>query len=248
MTPQTIDEVLARLDEIIAHSRQHNERLGYFAVLYRAVTAKVKEGILAGHFEDGPRMERLDVIFANRYLEAFDQYRRGERPTRSWLVAFKAAEQWPPIVLQHLLLGINAHINLDLGVAAALTSPGDQLPSLKKDFNTINDILGVMTGTVQDQLARVSFWMRVLDRFGRNADEALMNFNIEVARDAAWRFAQRLAPLTPAEIECEIEERDRWVELLARLVRHPPVTVRLINFAVRLTEPRSVARIIDILY
>ena len=29
------------------------------------------------------------------------------------------AGRWRPIVLQHLLLGINAHINLDLGVTAS---------------------------------------------------------------------------------------------------------------------------------
>lgn len=248
MPPNTIDDVLARLDETIARSRREQSRLGYFAVLYRAVTAEVKAGIIAGRFEDGPRMERLDCIFAGRYLDALELYRRGERPTRSWAAAFDSAAEWTPIVLQHLLLGINAHINLDLGVAAALTAPGDQLPALRTDFNRINDILCRLTGGVQDKLSEVSFWMRLLDRVGCRADEAVMNFNIELARDAAWLFAKRLAPLTPAEMEREIQERDRWVELLARTVRRPPFfSVRAVNLLVRLTEPRSVERIIEIL-
>jgi hypothetical protein len=61
MTPQTIDEVLAELDQIILRARNERDRLGFFATLYRNVTIKVKEGIAARLFEDGPRMEKLDV-------------------------------------------------------------------------------------------------------------------------------------------------------------------------------------------
>ena len=68
-------------------------------------------------------MERLDAIFAARYLEAVQQLWSGSVPSRSWRVAFDAATQPGPIVLQHLLLGMNAHINLDLSIAAARTSP-----------------------------------------------------------------------------------------------------------------------------
>ena len=84
-------------------------------------------------------MERLDVIFANRYLEAFEQYRSNQATTRSWRLTFETSKHWWPIGLQHLLLGMSAHINLDLGVAAARTSPGDTLAGLKDDFNKINE-------------------------------------------------------------------------------------------------------------
>ena len=48
-----------------------------------------------------------------------------------------------PVILQHLLLGINAHINLDLGIAAVETSPGNQLAPLKNDFDMINKLLAI---------------------------------------------------------------------------------------------------------
>jgi len=124
---KTIDEVIEQLDEIIARSHSENGRLGYFATLYRNVTVEVKRGIAQGRFENGPRMERLDVTFANRYLTALGCYLRGEQASKCWVTAFKAATEWPPIVLQHLLLGMNAHINLDLGAAAAIVCPGDQI-------------------------------------------------------------------------------------------------------------------------
>jgi len=66
MTPQTIDEILAELDQIILRARREQNRLGFFATLYRNVTMKVKEGIATGVFADGARMEKLDVTFANR--------------------------------------------------------------------------------------------------------------------------------------------------------------------------------------
>ena len=125
--PTTIDEVIDRLDELIGWAATEKSRLGYFAALYRGVTVKVREGVATGAFEDGPRMERFDVIFANRYLDAVRVYREGNNPSRSWLFAFESAKGVRPVVLQHLLLGINAHINLDLGVAAAEVSKDGEL-------------------------------------------------------------------------------------------------------------------------
>ena len=72
MPAETIDQVIEQLDDIIDWSIIRSSRLGYFAALYRKVTIKVKDGIRDGYFEDAERMERLDVIFANRYLEAFE--------------------------------------------------------------------------------------------------------------------------------------------------------------------------------
>lgn len=247
MPARTIDEVIAQLDEVIARSRRERSRLGYFALLYRNVTVKVKEGIRAGFFEDGARMERLDVIFANRYLDAYESYRRGAATSKCWLATFRAADSWFPIVLQHLLLGMNAHINLDLAVAAAETAPGDQINGLKNDFERINNILGEMIGDVQDRLARISYYMTIVDRFGGRTDEAVMNFSINRARAASWRMAVRLAQMTPAEREREIREIDARVALLARVIQYPGLGLRTANILVRFSEGRDLARIYDIL-
>jgi hypothetical protein len=88
----TIDEALAGMDEIIARARADGDRRGYFAVLYRKVTAKVKEGVEAGFFDDAERMVRLDCLFADRYLDAVAAADAGGTPTRSWALTFDAAE------------------------------------------------------------------------------------------------------------------------------------------------------------
>ncbi len=107
---ESIDEVIAALDDIIDRSITASSRLGYFAALYRKVTVRVRESIAEGFFDDGSRMERLDVIFANRYLDAYARFVRGDEPTSAWRYAFDVADQRRPIVLQHLLLGTLAGI------------------------------------------------------------------------------------------------------------------------------------------
>jgi hypothetical protein len=42
MPAQTIDEVLAQLDEIIFNARRDRSRIGYFATIYRNATINVK--------------------------------------------------------------------------------------------------------------------------------------------------------------------------------------------------------------
>src|SRR5512143_2170317 len=73
-SPQTIDDIIAEMDCVIERCIQKRSKLGYFAMLYRDVTVRVRDGIAAGRFEDGPRMEQLDVVFANRYLDALHAY------------------------------------------------------------------------------------------------------------------------------------------------------------------------------
>jgi hypothetical protein len=247
MPATTIDAVLSQLDGIIEGSRRDRSRVGYFAVLYRAVTARVKHDIAAGRFEDGARMERLDVIFANRYLDALEAY-RVQRPTsRCWRVAFDATARWPPLVLQHLLLGMNAHINLDLGIAAAEACPGTSFPALERDFGEINRLLAEMIDDVQRRLARISPWMWLLDRIGQRADEALCGFCLSAARAVAWGAALRLASLPPERRPPDIERLDDVASALARPIETPGPLVRAALLAVRVREPNDVGHVLDAL-
>lgn len=247
VAPTTIDAVLGRLDEIIERSRQRASRLGYFPALYRKVTAAVQRGIAEGFFDDGERMERLDVVFAERYLRALHEHDDGGRPTEPWRIAFHTAGRWWPIVLQHLLLGINAHINLDLGIAAARVAPGESIHDLRADFDRINSILAGLVDEVSDELAEVWPLLRVLDRLGGRSDEAIINFSMERARDFAWSSALRLAPLGETERNARIAELEASVAELADLVLKPGPLITLATKVVRLGELRGVPRIIEIL-
>ena len=244
---ESIDEVIASLDDIIDRSITASSRLGYFAALYRKVTVRVRDSIAEGFFDDGSRMERLDVIFANRYLDAYGRFERGDEPSSAWRYAFDVADQRRPIVLQHLLLGMNAHINLDLGIAAAQAVPASALPSLRDDFNRINVILGSLVGEIQRDLAEVWMTLRLFNRYLGSVEKALINFSMEIARDEAWALAEQLAPLSEVERDGGIIERDREVRELAEVIRHPGVLLGAVTTIVRLGERGSVPRIIGIL-
>jgi hypothetical protein len=243
----SIDEVVSRLDAAIARSRRENSRLDFFACLYRSVTVRVGEGIVAGRFQDGPRMERLDVVFANRYLAALEAYQAGRRPTRSWAVTFDAARGGSLLILQHLLLGMNAHINLDLGIAAAETAPGRDLPGLEHDFREISRLLGEMLDDVQDKIARLSPWMGVLDRVGMRTDEEICTFCLGGSRDLAWTWARRFATTDRARLPNEIDALDQMVAGLAMPIRTPGFFLRPVLAAIRLREPRDVGRVLEAL-
>ena len=242
----SIDEVLDALDAVIADAVRARSRVAFFACLYRRVTARVRDGIAAGRFQDGARMARFDVLFANRYLAALAAWRRGDaaRTPRCWAEAFAAADDVRPIVLQHLLLGMNAHIAYDLGPAAVETAPGPFLPSLKHDFDAITALLAEMLDDVQARLARVSPWMSWLDTLGGREDEAFGTAAIARARDAAWAAALALAALPPVAHPRALAELDGTVALLARPLRAPGPRLGAALRLVRARETTDVGEVV----
>ena len=155
MTPKTIEEVIETLEQIIQSSKTQENPMGYFAALYYKVTISVKDKLGENYFKDDQRMEQLDVIFANRYLSAYKKYTEGKPTTKSWESAFNSSHNKNLIVLQHLLLGMNAHINLDLGIAAADISTKSTISELHSDFNKINELLASLLDEVQNDLVKI---------------------------------------------------------------------------------------------
>lgn len=246
--PQSIDIILEELDQVLAEARRQRSRLGYFAALYRDVTARVQAAIEAGDFEDGARMERLDVRFARHYLDALKAHESGSNPPRAWARTFAAAGRWRPLVLHHLLLGMNAHINLDLGIAAVEITTEETLLDLKADFDRINQILGAMIETVQARVADVSPWIGVLDQLGGRADEVISNFCLVQARKDAWGFATNLASLDAEAQARAIEAKDRETARRTAHILQPggPWIVPALLW-VRLWETNDVPTVLSIL-
>jgi Family of unknown function (DUF5995) len=243
----TIDDVINQLDAIVEWSKQNNSRMGYFAALYRKVTIQVKKGIKEDFFDDGLRMERLDVIFANRYIRACYQHQTGQTPTQSWVRAFDETERWWPIVLQHLLIGMNAHINLDLGIAAAETVPPEELPNLKGDFDKINQVLASLVSDVQKELADIWPLLGLLNRHLGSVEKIIINFSMEKARDAAWSFAETLSPQSKEQRQKEIINKDEMIALFSKVISHPGFTASLIIKIIRLGERGTTCQRIEIL-
>ena len=245
----SIDDVIGQLDIIIEWAKENESKLGYFPALYRKVTWRVKDGIIRNEFEDSARMEKFDVIFANRYLTAFEKYHNQHDPVRAWDHAFDAAHRWKPIILQHLMLGMNAHINLDLGIAAAETvdALGDSLLDMKHDFFLITDILIEMIDHVQNEISQVWPLMRLLDRIAGEKDELIAAFGLDVSRNRAWKTARALANLSDARRDHTIGKLDRNVRNLGKLLLSNGPIFGVLLFIARLGEMRSVSGTIEVL-
>ena len=238
---RTIDDVIEALDDIITESEQNNDPAGYFAALYQKVTIRVKEGIALGIFDDGPRMEQLDVLFAKRYLAAYEANLKNEPVSEVWQKAFSISDQYWPIVLQHLLMGMNAHINLDLGVVAAEISVGKNITGLEKDFNKINEILSSLVHDVQGNLSLVWPALKYILKWTGKIDDYLVDFSMKLARDGAWKFATQLSLLNENETAAAIIVRDQRVAGIVNIILKPGRLATIALRIIRITERGTVA-------
>ncbi len=243
----TIDELIESLGKIVSWAKDNNSRLGYFPALYRRVTIRVKEGIENGYFDDGPRMDKLDVVFGNRYLEAFEQYQRGERPTEAWNMAFVLAGKWQPIVLQHLLLGMNAHIDLDLAISAAQTTGNVDINELKADFFKINDILISMIKEIKEDLGKIWPMLKVIDLFVGRGGNWLAKTGMLASRKLAWDAAVNLSEKPEGERKETLENIDRTVCKVGETIMFQGYFMAFTLLLVRITEVGSIRRIISVL-
>lgn len=232
MLCQNIQEVILALEKIVAESILNHNPTGFFAVLYWKVTKRVESGILQNEFDNNELMERLDVIFANRYLEAYHLYKRDLPCALSWKVAFDACEYNQSISLQHLIAGINAHINLDLGIAAVETVEARPLEILHENFFQINSVLANMIDEVKADLARMSTAYRWLFPLVKNFDEKLMQFSIEIARDSAWQFANKL--YNASNDASLIHIRDKEISKLGLTIFNPSWRLRTVLKTIRM--------------
>jgi len=241
MVADNIDDVIDGLAEIVREAGRTGDRIGFFAALYRQVTVEVRAAILAGRFDDGPRMDRFDTLFGNRYFDAYDAWRRTRGGPRCWREAFGLLDDPDTIIVQHLVLGVNAHINLDLAVAAARTSPGAAIHELRDDFLLINDILAEVVLAVQDTIGADSPYLWLLDQFGGRTDERILDFSIRRSRQEAWNNAVLLANHPDPETEDALDLR---AALLARLIARPGGLVRPAIQLIRSAENDDVPAVI----
>jgi hypothetical protein len=245
--PRTIDDVLAALRSVVDDAARDGDRIGLFAAVYRQVTDTIARGIADGLFDDADRLSRFDAVFAGRYLTALETWRDGRDPGRSWRLAFRATEDGDLVLVQHLVLGINAHINLDLAVAAAQTAPGGEITGLKDDFERINDVLIDVLCDLQGALDGLSPLLGGLDVVLGRIDEEIFGFKLQRARAEAWEAAVLLAGQAGEAREATVRMLDRYAYGVGRLVLAPPFPIpaalQVVRFAERVEIPEAIARL-----
>jgi hypothetical protein len=243
--PTTIREVLVSLDEIIEDCIVTNSRLGFFAYLYRRTTAEVLKEVENGSFENGEQLQQMDVAFANLYLDAYNDYKAGKPVSKCWEFSFVNAEEKLSI-LQHIILGVNAHINLDLGIATAQTMNGKDISDIENDFNKVNDILFNITNEMQDRLSRVSPFVFILDILSKNTDEQIIDFSMRKAREQAWNSTSYLFTLNESQLPEAIKNLDYIVCKFAETIKNPKsLFIKLVLKCISFFEEKNIGIVIN---
>jgi Family of unknown function (DUF5995) len=244
MRANNIDEVLAILRTIVDDAKARNDPIGYFAAVYRQVTVEVKRAIEAGVFDDGPRMNRLDTAFANAYFAAYEAQQAGRRTSRSWQFAFDRTRAGGVLILQSVLLGINTHINLDLGVVTGKTFPGAGLVGVLDDFDRINDTLAAVTPRARAVIEQFSPRLGELTAATGTSAELALQFSLIAARDEAKRAASVIAVMPDMVDAATIDLIDGRTKLLGRIVADPTEPLATVVRHIRAAESTDVRAII----
>ncbi len=245
-----IDDVINAIQGIVDWSIANQSRLGYFAALYKRITIAIKVAIGEKRFQDNPRMEHLDVVFASRYFAALNGYFHPGAfplPSHCWRVAFDGAAHEEPIIVQQMLAGVNAHIDLDLGIAASEIAPGAQIESLHDDFNTVNAVLASQVHGVVDEIDSLSPVLADLYDVLMQHEIDLIDDGLIVFRDGAWRFATVLACEPSIMHQATIMVKDLEVAKLGTLILYPPPLLASITTVIGSKESRDVVHNIEVL-
>ena len=195
-----------------------------FNGMYLQVTKAVRDELPA--FEAPAFVERLDVLFAEFYFQAFDAAAAQAWVSKAWAPLFERKDERGILALQFAVAGMNAHINNDLAHALVLTwrdlgvEPGRDTPE-HRDYLKVNALLERVQGDVKRPLA--DDLIRQLDTLLGSADDFLAMWSIKKARDDAWSRALKMWRDPDEDSDTIV---DRLVGFAGHLLLGPPALPR----------------------
>jgi hypothetical protein len=211
-------DIMQKLDQ----SLPANDGVACFNRMYLEVTKGVQSGLKDGFFDNPEFMARLDVIFANFYLEAVRSAApggSGHIPT-AWRPLI-ATRSHPDIYsIQFAWAGMSAHIYHDLPLAVVRTCrQGGTAPdagTIHADFQKVDTLLAGVAQSVR-QSFESGLALEVDERMEAALDR-MSDWSINSARDVAWGNAVLLWTLR--DHAC-VERALRWglAEAVAVLCR-----------------------------
>jgi Family of unknown function (DUF5995) len=226
-------------EELRTIAQSCDDAAGYFPALYSRVTTHIADSIDAHEFADGDRMNAFATEFASRYVRAWKQ----EIPrSRCWQASWDVAGDGSLLIVQQLLLEINAHVNYDLPQAAAeIARETGDLVGVHADFDAVNDVLAKVSVGVLAELDVLSHWTSTVAALGGGR---AFNFSLRRARAEAWSSAERLHALDDRQQRPYLADLDELVSVLAYLITRPPIPVAVFAFFARLLEQHDPKRVI----
>ena len=241
-----VDALVARMTELLDPLERAGDPARHFLGTYLRTTRAVAAALDGGSFEDPAWVSAWDVDFADLYLDALALH--GRQPSAvpaPWRLAFGADPGLRPEA--HVLLGMNAHINLDLPQSllrvippADFADPG-LLARRHRDHERIDLVLAGRVAAEDTALHRAGGRRTPLDRLLAPVNRRASRSFLRESRRKVWANAHALhaARLAgPASSARRIAELERAAADRVRdLLRPGPVLIRLAVHGFGVTLP-----------
>jgi hypothetical protein len=241
-TAKNLRQTIANFDTIVKWAINAPSGIGYFATIYKRATLAISKAIDTGGFKNPKVMTRFTMTFSQRYFDALNAHFHPhdyQGPTHVWQWAFDGLRYDEPIIFQHLLTAVDAHINLDLGISAAQVGAG-AMDELHDDFNMVNAILGSQIQGVLDALAELSPRTQTIRDLLPGDEVQEINALLIVFRDLAWKFANVLAD-SPDRFREFTDLQDSSACQLSTCYLYPPEKIRAVVEWIAEKESRDIA-------
>jgi hypothetical protein len=223
---ESVDDVIEKLEWFEGYCLKSGDLRGVFATAYLQVTRSLINHLSGGTFRDERWVRTYLVRFGNLYREAVIDYEAGrnQQVPKSWKISFETAANKEGLVIQHLLLGINAHINHDLAVALYDVKINPDREDKYYDHTKVNEVLEQTTEALKREVTdKYAPILRRLDRKTGNVSDDITNFSIPKAREHAWSFAIALTrSVTDGERKILRSALNEQAAVLARLILASP--------------------------
>ena len=221
----SVDGVAEGLAKFEKHCIDTEDLRGVFATSYLEITRSIASQIDYA-FKDPEWVAAYLIRFGNLYREALINFEKGDikQIPKSWFIAFEAAKMKEGLVIQHLILGINAHINHDLAISLHDVGIDPGRNDKYHDHTKVNTILSKSTENLKREVAtKYAPVLERLDRTTGHISDDVTNFSIPKAREHAWTFATALANArNEAERTILRKALDEQAAVLARLIMASP--------------------------
>lgn len=240
---EKLPDVLARIVQIREYFVAQNSPLAYFAALYTKVAQAIEANIEQGNmFDDNARMARMDVHFVNLYIDAMNAAAANTPALPHWQLVIDTAKDNQVLVLEHMFLAINAHINYDLAIAADETCTTPEIMSFKADFNRINDILFKLVDVVQTDFSLFFHPLKWYLKLGRQLDDRILTLALGGIRSDSWGFACEMALCNAEQKKTLKTNRMDLVVSLGKVIINPKIWwMSVLLFIARRIERGTVA-------
>lgn len=159
------------------------ENLRAFNKTYFIITTNVFNQLGKRYFRDEDSMQKLDIVFAQYYFDALKRYVTHQNITPSWKILFDNCKQNTSYQFIYMALGVNAHVNNDLGYSLFAVITDEQF---KKDFDAVNKIIDESISEVVKELIETSSLVTLGQNYALGIYKWMLTAVIKKWRKNAW--------------------------------------------------------------